>query len=159
MGAIDIGTPAIYQGAGGAATFTNINLGNPANLKGKITSVEVWALTDLTGFRVGIFYLVSGVTYKCRSSATIGNVTSGSKQTFPVSLVVEIGDFIGAYWASGAIERGDSGGSRAYVAGEYLDPDDQAAYTVDARLLSLYGAGATPVKSSLIPRLIAMGQI
>jgi len=93
---IDVG--AGYTGSSETslwAGYTIIDLTNPANASGTITSIQIRAQTALTGMRVGTFYLVSGATYKCRDSATIGSVTAGSVQTFPVQLTIVTGDFIG----------------------------------------------------------------
>lgn len=141
---IDIGAVAIDQAATLPALYTFIDTNNPANLSGLITSVEVWAATNLTGFRIGVFYLVSGTTYRCRSSATIDAVTAGSKQTFSVSLPVQKGDFIGCYFDTGTIEANTSTGTWiGGKAGEYIDPGDSAVFTTATSngALSLYGQG------------------
>lgn len=74
--AIDIGPGAIDRAAF-ASVGTIIDLANPANKSGIITSVDFWFSGGGTGVRVGTFFLVSGTTYQCRDSATIGSV-SGS---------------------------------------------------------------------------------
>lgn len=140
---IDVGGAAIDGDSYANALNTLIDLTNPANLSGLITSVDVQANTNITGLRVGIFRLVSGTTYRCITSVAVGNVTAGSKQTFPVSLPVQAGDFIGCYFAVGRIEASDGIGSGLlYKAGEYIDPGDSAAYTLLAGATqSLYGQG------------------
>ncbi len=140
---IDVGSAAEDRAIASGALVTQISLSNPANLSGLITSVDVWAATNITGLRVGTFYLVSGTTYRCRASAAIGNVTAGSKQTFPVSLPIQKGDFIGWYFATGTLDAAASGGSGGmWVDGEYIDPGDSASYTAVANAIySLYGEG------------------
>ncbi len=140
---LDVGSGAIDRPSYENPANTLIDLANPATLTGTLISVEIWAHSNLTGLRVGTFYLVSGTTYKCRDSETIGAVTAGSKQTFSVSINIEAGDFIGCYFDTGQIDWSASGGSGyMYIAGEYIDPEDQAVYTLAAnQAISLYGTG------------------
>ncbi len=141
--AIDVGNAAINRVGGFYPTFTVIDLANPANATGAITSVQIWAEINITGMRVGTFYLVSGTTYKCRDSVTIGNVTAGSLQTFGgLSLAVQAGDYIGCYWGAGQIKLDTTGGSGCYYcSGEYIDPGDQDATYIylSGYAISLYG--------------------
>ena len=93
-----------------------------------------------------MFYLVSGTTYKCRSSATLGSVTSGSKQTFSgLSLTVQTGDLIGIYYDTGEVSTaaGDTGFLHTAINTELIDPNDQGIYSVSTgRTLKLYGTGS-----------------
>lgn len=153
-GSIDIGPDAINRGSSGYGYETDINLDNPANATGTITTFEVWAAGNITGFRAGTFYYVSANVYKCRDSEAIGNVTAGTKQTFTgKSCDVITGDYVGSYYANGEIECDTSGYAGVYFkTDEYIDPGDQATYTLyvgDA--ISLYGTG-TETEAPLIRR-------
>jgi len=153
-GTIDIGSSATNRNISSAALYTYIDLANSANLDGEITSVGVWANTAMTGFRVGTFYLVSGTTYRCRDSATIGAVTAGSEQTFAgLNIDVKKGDFIGCYYATGKIEWSSSGGSGVRAtgsAGEFIDKNDETSYGIfTGEAMSLYGTGVELVGRSL----------
>lgn len=153
MALIDVGEEAIDRIGSWGAGFMRVARGNPANDSGRITSVEIWAATTLTGCRVGTFYTTNGNTLKCRDSVAIGSVTAGSKQTFSgLSIVVETGDYIGIYHTGGTLEIDTSGGEGVwYVEGEYIDPDDEATYTLlSAFLISLYGTGSTIVLHELV---------
>jgi hypothetical protein len=144
MATIDIGDAAIDRNSTATSAYTWIDLGNPANDTGTITSVEVWANTNITGLIVGTFYLVSGTTYKCRDSEVIGSVTAGSKKTFSVSIDVQAGDYIGCYFSTGTLEYSTSGTGVALASGEYIDPGDEVGYAVySGYALSLYGTGVT----------------
>ena len=148
MGAIDIGSAATSRGFDASPPATLLSVDNPANDTGQITSVEVWAKSaNLSGFRVGMFFLVSGTTYECRDSETLGTVTYGSKQTFSGrTIAVATGDLIGCYWPSGGnLAMSDTGGAgQYYIGSEHIDPSDQATYTLfDGDRLSLYGTGET----------------
>jgi len=149
-GAIDVGSAVSDRASTLAGTVTYIDGANTADYDGRITSIAVWAAADMTGFRVGTFYLVSGTTYKCRDSATLGAVTAGSSQTFIqdsggslLSIAVKLGDYIGCYFATGTIERDTAGFNYvAYYNGEAIDAGDSAAYSVYAGdAISLYATG------------------
>ncbi len=143
MADIDVGSAAINRNTSLNATDTTmIDANNAANASGHVTEVEIWAATYLSGVRIGIFYLVSGSTYKCRDSTTIGDVAAGSKRTFTVQLNVQTGDFIGFYTTSGNIEATSDVGGTLWVAGEHIDVDDQAVYApavIGDATISLYG--------------------
>ena len=107
---IDIGMPAIDRAFYLAGPRTAVNKGNPANATGIITTVEVWAYADMTNCEVATFYEETTNKLTTRDYEAIGTVTSGSKQTFTVSLNVQTGDYLGIFYQSGAIERDTSGG-------------------------------------------------
>lgn len=147
---IDVGAGAIDRGdAWSISWITYICKDNPANASGTITSVEIWANTDLGSCKVGIFYKTNGDTLKCRSAATIGDVTAGSKQTFPLdpALAVEAGDYIGIYALSGSLEADGSGfGGTWWLLYDHCIVDDEDTYDTYAdTAVSLYGTGAEPV--------------
>ena len=150
--AIDIGEAAIDRPDSAAYNTTWINIGNPANDIGIIDSIEIYALNNLTGCKVGIFEKTNGSTLKCRSAVTLGAVTAGSKQTFTtdsesnaISLTVVAGDYIGVFFAAGNIEVTTSGGSGIwYNTTDHCVVDDESAYVTHAAyIMSLYGGGYT----------------
>ncbi len=149
--AIDIGDTAINRGSVTGEGYTYINNGNPANATGTITSVEIWANTNLADVEVATFYLVSGSEntsyYTSRDYEAIGAVTSGSKQTFSVTISVTAGDIIGIYSSSGALERDTSGFTSMNMNSSDKIPCTNTSfnnyYAGDA--ISLYATGATPV--------------
>ena len=126
MAIIAIGYPATDRaGAENLANYTLLSALVTATDSGRIDTVEVWAEAgygNMTNAKVGMFYLVSGTTYKCRSVATIGTVVAGSKQTFtqdsgsnPLALTVALGDLIGLLWESPAkLERETTGSNGFY---------------------------------------------
>lgn len=150
--AIDIGEAAIDRAGGASYNTTWINKGNPANDTGTIDSIEIYALNNLSGCKIGIFYTTNGNTLKCRSVVTLGAITAGSKQTFTtdsesnaISLTVVTGDYIGIYFASGDIESAYVGGDNLwYQTADHCVVDDSVAYSVHTgHLISLYGGGYT----------------
>ncbi len=146
---IDMGVAAVDKDDTASATNTRVMATNPANYTGSITSIDVWAATNITGLRVGTFYS-NGNNLKCRDSAALSNVTAGSKTTITTnsagsSLYISVvaGDYLGCYYATGTLEATTSGTGVTYlVSGEYIDAGDETAYTTAAATsLSLYATG------------------
>ena len=161
MSTIDVGAAAISRATGIGFGSTVIALDNPANLSGIISSVDVWANIAMTGLMVGTFYFVSGTTYKCRDSATLGSVAAGSKITFSgLAINVVAGDLIGYYLPSaGQIAASSSGGAGCLYLNstKAINPGDSASYgTYSNYAMSLYGTGVTPSVSgaSFLLRMI-----
>jgi len=128
--AVDIGAEAINRASIQGTDTTNVNKDHPATIAGTITSIDIWANTDITGLKVGTFYTTNGNTLKCRASATIaGTITAGSKVTKVVSIAVEIGDYIAYFCTGGTIERDTVGYAGLWTAYEdYMTPGDEAVY-------------------------------
>lgn len=142
MANIDIGSEAINRVSSSAATYTTIHFNNAANNSGLLNTFEIWHDTDGTGVKVGTFYGSSN-NWTNRDYETLGNVTSGSKQTFTgKNCIVSAGDFIGHYAATGAIEKVDTGGSGYdWKAGDQFDAGTQSYGTLSNSIFSLYGTG------------------
>ena len=90
---IDIGDTAENR-PGVFCAYTIVAKANPAEKAGKITSVEIWANSELANCEVATFFVVVGNQLSTRDNDTIGTVTAGEKKTFPVDLNVEIGDYL-----------------------------------------------------------------
>ena len=140
---IDIGSSAIDRGSFLATNnITFISVENPANLSGRITSIEIWAVLEMTGVKVATFEEVDTNTFTARDSYTIGTVAAGSKQTFDVDLDVQAGDYIGLYTTGGAIENDTSGSGTWNTSGDQTGCVGEL-FTFNAdRTMSLYGTGA-----------------
>jgi len=140
---IDIGSPAIDRNNVSVGSYTIVDYNNPANASGKITNVEIWANTTLTDCKVAIFYVVSGTNLTTRDYESIGNVTPGSKQNFPVDLDVQIGDYLGIYFASNDEQiEAVLEGNELYKLGDHI-PCDNVTFSAYGETISLYGTGAT----------------
>ena len=112
----DIGDAAIEQALNTSAAVTNVNIGNPADVAGIISTIEIWLVSVgcSASAKVGSFYVVSGSTLKCRDSQVIGALAPGAKRTVSgLSIAVEIGDYIGFYDSAGRVARALSGGGEA----------------------------------------------
>ncbi len=149
MALIDIGGDAIGRPVAAGALFTDLIMDNAADGDGTIDAIEVWAATNLTGFKVGTFFLISGTTYECRDLESIGNVTSGSKQTItPLTMDVTTNDLLAAYWATGTVERTQSGfaGLRwPGGQGDFITAALQSNFSsiLSGDIMSVYGTGTT----------------
>ena len=143
--AIDIGAAAINRAETFPAGYTLIELSNPANENGTITSVEIWASSNLSNVEVATFYELETNMFSTRDTHTIGSVTSGSKQTFSgLSIDVEAGDYIGMYIPTGLIEEDTSGGvAMMYDGGDNIPCTNQGFSEASGYIISLYGAGET----------------
>lgn len=141
---IDIGSAAIDRNSS-AVSYTEVDKNNPANASGKISKVEIFAVSgyDMANVEVGIFYIVSGNNLSTRDSEVIGTVVGGSKQTFAVDLNVVEGDYIGAYWSGGRIEltSGTATGNWR-LAGDNIPCTNVTFELYANRTISLYGYSA-----------------
>lgn len=138
---IDIGTAATDRGEP-LSPSTRIIITNPANLTGKITSVEIWAEVTMGSVEVATFFLVSGNNYSTRDYEAIGTVTSGAKRTFTVDLDVHIGDYIGIYYVTGNLSGEAGGGDNRWKTGDHI-PCTNFLFSVSTAQASLYGTGVT----------------
>lgn len=145
---IDIGPNAIDRPASNSYGYTYIEMTNPANAPGKITSIEIWAKDALTGCKVGTFH-GTAPNFTPRDVETIGNVAAGSKQTFSgLNIDVQSGDYIGIYWsnAAGNMEATNVA-SHYYKSGDQFSAGEQT-YTQESYVLSVYGTGTTAKTTS-----------
>jgi len=75
-----------------------------------LNTFKLWAYTDLTGCRMGTFELISGDDFLMDDYETLGNVTSGSEQTFTgKNCNVLTNERLGWYADTGNIEYNNSG--------------------------------------------------
>lgn len=122
---LEIGSPAIdqiYYWPAGDTVIDSSPLrdpeGNPPPRGGTIDRVEIFATEALTGVYVGTFAR-NGDQFTSRDHALIGDVAGGSKQTFTgLNIVVEPGDCLGIYYASGDFDVGPTADTDIfYIAG------------------------------------------
>jgi len=146
---IDVGPGATDRASSTAAGYTYIDKNNPANASDKVDTFEVWAATSMTGTnKVGVFYVVSGDSYKWRAGATIGTVTSGAKRTFTgLSISVTTGDFAAIYFSVGTIEEATSGGTAVYYKNGDVFYDSPELFLLlgTGYVISIYGTGGAVV--------------
>ena len=141
---IDIGSPAIDRATWTVARYTFIDKNNPADGTGIIKTIEVWPQIELTGCIIATFYIINANTLKTRDSEAIpGTIPAGSKQTYPVTIAVVEGDYIGYFSYTGRIERDNVGFLGVWAAAEdRTDPGTEISYDFFAGdAMSLYGKG------------------
>jgi len=144
---IDVGSAATNRASAGWDDYVQVSTSNPANATGTIDTVETWTPNALTEFTVGTFYVVSAFTLHCRDSEAIGNVASGSKQTFtPLTISVTEADFLGCWCATGNGPEKDFSGDPWYYksdsVGTYIQPGAETGFSYSVNVtFSLYGTG------------------
>jgi hypothetical protein len=152
MGVISIGEACIDRAVGFSTAFTVLAVGNPANLSGYITTVEVWFSLSCNGIKIGTFY-GSGSTYTCRDYAT-ANVASGYVSIPDLHIRVEQGDLIGIWSSDGVqIDVTTSGGQGIkYKSGDQFNAGTVSGYTttLTTRVISLHGTGLTGRNNAMI---------
>ena len=145
MAAIDIGSEASDRAATtNCANYTCIDYNNASNEIGLLTSVELWCDSNANSVKIGTFDEVGANTFTNRDYTSVGNVTSGSKQTFSgLSIDVSSGDYIGVVSTSGTIDHSTSGGSGKYriVGDQFGQSNVNFGSIVASQTLSLYGIG------------------
>ena len=167
-GEIIVGEPAEDKSANQGTVNTVICKGNPANDTGIITSIEIWAVTTMSGVKIATFEELAANVFTAKSSVTLANITSGSKQTIttdsvgnPLALDITAGDFIGIWWTGGHIELGNSSGEAGFwdVAGDQTSCADKTFNFHSGYGVSLYGTGVTQildyVRFDVVPSEIA----
>jgi len=97
MADIILGSDAISRPNASPSGYTYIYLANPAAVDGWITSFQVYFHTAPTLLKIGLFYLVSGSTWRCRNSVTVEGVPSGFYTIDGLVIEVRAGDHIG-FW-------------------------------------------------------------
>jgi hypothetical protein len=142
--AIDVGGGATDRAGTAAATWTWIDYNNAANDTGSLDTFELWFNITGAGVKVGTFH-GSGTSYTNRDVEVIGDVTSGSKQTFSgKSCDVTSGDWAGVYSSSGTIERDFSGSSGIYgKSGDQFGTGSQTYAMTAGDAVSIYATGQT----------------
>ncbi|MDD5500790.1 MAG: cadherin-like beta sandwich domain-containing protein [Candidatus Omnitrophica bacterium] len=146
MADIILGSDPISRPSASPSGYTYIYMANPATVDGWITAFQVYFHTAPSVFKVGLFYLVSGPTWRCRNSVTVEGISSGLQTIDGLVMEVRAGDYIGFWHQGGTLARHDSGGVGArYISGEYTDPGDEASFALisSGRILSVRGIGTT----------------
>jgi hypothetical protein len=141
---IDVGSAATDRASNTMNDYTWILVNNPANDTGALDTIEVWANSNLAGFVAGTFD-GSGTSYTPRDSESIGNVTSGSKQSFTgLDISIETGDLLGYFTTTGYAEADYFGGAGCYYkSGNQFAAGTQTYASIANYEISLYGTGDT----------------
>jgi len=138
--AVDIGNDAADRAiADGHAGKTVVERGTPATSRGFVNEVEIWSGSGLTAPQVATFFVVAGNNLSTRTTETLPNVPGGSKQTFPVKLNVEVGDYIGIYLPDNGIETDLTGASIWEIGSDQIPCTNQAFTLTAGHMISLGG--------------------
>ncbi len=140
MAVITLGSDATDR-AGASATATIICEESPASTAVLITSVSIWANTNLGGCVVATFYNTGGNNFTARDSHAIGTVSAGAKRTFSVNLIALAGDYIGIYFSSGGVDVNTGGGQGLWYGAGDLTSGSGTYSHQSTWTMSLYGTG------------------
>jgi hypothetical protein len=140
--AIDIGSAAINRQTYWTSGYTLVLKNNPANADGSIDTIEIWAVTSLSNCEVATFS-ASGDNLTTRDSEALGSVTSGSQQEFTgLDMDVLAGDYLGAYYTAGQIERSNDSAFGLWYKNSDEIPCTGSTFSSSAIAeVSLYGTG------------------
>ena len=143
MAAITVGSTAENRSGVTFTGYTFVDLNNPSGDDGTLTRVDIWSATALTNTRYGTMH-GAGTEYTPRDDEAIGNVPSGSKQTFSgLDIDIESGDF-SSIFCVGRIENDTSGGLGRYrKSGDQFDAGEQTYTYNSGDILSVEGHGET----------------
>ena len=151
MAVVDIGSAVINRDITAVSGKTYVNKENPANVTGKINSIQIWTNLSLVNVKVATFFVVAGNNLTARDSVTLATVT-GKPETIttdsggdPIALTVHSGDYIGIYYTSGAIERDEVGyGGMWFTSDDQTSCVDKVFGLIAGDAISLYATGVSP---------------
>lgn len=144
--AIDVGAGAANYDNVHGANQTFVDDMNPANASGTLDTYETWFNLNGSGVKFGTFIAGAANKFTSRDSDTIGNVTSGSKQTFTgKNCDVETNDRIGMFYSGGQMEHNTSGGTTCYYqSGDKFGAGEVTYNAQSGRKHAMYATGTEP---------------
>lgn len=150
---IDVGSSASDRSATAVTgDSTRVQEDNPVDYSGVLTSFEVYFATDGADLYVGSFQDGGAYSYTMRDYEYIASVSGGSKQIFTgKNCIAQAGDKLGSYWASGTLEKDDSGSgvaSRNFL-NDFTTTGTFNYNFVNNRTYSIYATGVSgfmPIK-------------
>jgi len=143
-GTIDVGSAATGRDDYWSAGYTVVAKENSANADGAIDTVEIYPTINCVNTEVASFYVVSGNNLSTRDSEAIGTVTAGAPDPdvfTGLDMDVITGDYIGIYFASGAIDLDWSGAGLWYTNTDSIPCSNQGFSSLGDSSISLYGTG------------------
>jgi hypothetical protein len=146
---IDAGSPATDRAATPVTgNSTRVQEVNPVDYSGVLTAFEVYFATDGTDLYIGSFQDGGSYSYTMRDYEYIAIVAGGSKQIFTgKNCTAQAGDKLGSYWATGTVEKDDSGSgvsSRNFL-NDFTTPGTFSYSFVNNRTYSIYATGVSGI--------------
>lgn len=143
MTAIDVGSAATDRASAVGGGYTIVDLNNPCNASGTITTVEFYK-NGTGNVKICIMADAGFGVFFTRSMVDVGYCTAGYHVFSNLSLACLAGDYIGFYTDSGGIDRDTSGGQGHYsYAGDASEAGSYWPGTLAGNYIySLYGSGA-----------------
>jgi hypothetical protein len=147
---IDIGSYSSTRNSSFEHTgCTIIDLYNPANATGYITSFYLYPSVNMSGVYLCTFYCQDGCYYlrdyvSCPGNYGVGNYFIGN-----VVLSVTIGDYLGIYYTGGAIMYSDSGGLGVAYKSGMPGTVNGSGWNVVSGDISLQGYGIQSISTTI----------
>jgi len=146
-GTITIGAGATSRTSYWGNNVTYVSMAGTASGDGEIDTWELYFRANGASVEVATFYVVSGNNLSTRDTETIGDVASGSKQTFTAPTIlgttVLTGDYAGVSLPTGWIEADKTGGTGVwYASGDNIPCTNQAFSLLSNDDVSVYGTGS-----------------
>jgi len=158
MALIDVGAGATNRASYYGGSFTRVNVSNPANATGTLTSIQIYVDIELAGTIKVATFSPDGTKLTPRDVVTLGTVAVGLQtvtedaSSDPIALSVESGDLIGMYWDSTGdrVSRDDTGGDGVYLkSGDQTEAGEQTYTLLPGNAISLYATGETAPSTSI----------
>jgi len=150
MAAITIGCTVSNRSS--YADFANTTIifnRNPASVNGKITSLNIWVQSAMTGLKIGIFR-GSGTTWQCIGYLNIGASGSGL-HNYTVDINILAGDRVGMYCTGGQIEFNGTNAGYLYKSGDHTADGSQGGYSDTGGTYDSFSIGATGATTEAPP--------
>lgn len=143
--AIDVG-PGAWNDAAAYSSRTAVDETNPANADGTIDHVETFFSGTGTNFESASFIHEGGTDFSTNGvSGALGNLADGFNEWDApgdfTAFNISTGEYIGAYWASGTIERRAQGNMWFNVADNIPASSVTFSNYVTTREVALYATG------------------
>jgi hypothetical protein len=155
---ISIGNSTIDRASTKSSGTTYVDKTTPADGNGALSNISIYATTQLSGCKVGIFYEKANVdSLTCRSSVSLGTVAAGLTNN-NVNLKVKVGDYIGIYFTGGTLDSAATGGYGVwYLAGDQMSCDDAIFSRSINHIISISGSGEMEYEKVKVSTKIVFG--
>lgn len=138
---ISIGAPPIDRTDTWPPSYTAIEGTNPAGVDFTITTVKIYVVIEMEEIKIATFSKTNDNTFTARDAVSIPDQASGLNE-IEVELEAQAGDYIGAYWTNGVIERDKTDGETVwYLAGDQTACVEAEFTPLPGHIVSLYGEG------------------
>ena len=139
---IYVGDDAVSYADDWTYTYTIVELANPLNLTGLLTTLKTYTELGLTAVKIGMFYQVGDSTHlTCRGYVTLSSIATHYSEN-AISLAGVAGDLLGFYYTAGAFCSQLTGGpGMLYLSGDHFNANNTNFSLASGRRLSANAVG------------------